>query len=90
MKEFAPTVCEGRAKKNSSTLSTLLDLRRFDCANKQPKKLSLEIASRGRCLCHYLSKYLDSRTLPVALFSTLIIFLLHSVSVSMSQAHYYE
>ena len=31
-------------------LSTLLDLRRFDCANKQPKKLSLkqaELASRS-------------------------------------------
>ena len=47
MKAFASTVCEDGAKRNSSTLLTLLDLRRFDCANKRPKKLSLELASRS-------------------------------------------
>ena len=82
-----------------STLPTLLDLRRFDCANKQPKichlsKLSLH---HGRCGCYYVEicravflKVGDiaplgaiDRALSVALFSTLIIFLFNSASVSV-------
>ena len=51
---------EGGAKRNSSTLSTSLDLGRFDCANKQPKKTHCHFSLyHGCCLCHYLSKYLE-------------------------------
>ena len=38
------------------TLSTLLNLRRFDCANKQPKNCHLSKWSlhHDRCRCHYV------------------------------------
>ena len=50
-----------RRKTNFSTLSTLLDLRRFDCANKSQKNCHLSL---HHGLCHYLSTNLGHCRLP--------------------------
>ena len=46
-------------------IGTLLDLRRVDCAKKQPNKLSLELASRSLSVSLLVEV---SRALSVALF----------------------
>ena len=58
----------GRGKKeflHFIDIGTLLDLRRLDCAKKQPKNLSLELASRSLSVSLLVEV---SRALSVALF----------------------
>ena len=45
---------------NSSAISTLLDLRRFDCGTAKNIQKNCHLSlHHGRCLCHYLWKYLE-------------------------------